>query len=82
MTTAETPDQIRLFQLLSARQAVLLESKGLRRSRFRQGVRGLWAVYYGMPKRSPALAVVDRMNEEIAQLQERLQPSPQLELPI
>lgn len=76
MQIAETPRQIRLFQLISAKHAILLEAKGLRHSRFRCGVRGLWAKHYGLPPRASHAKVVARIQEEIDFL------SKQQELPL
>jgi hypothetical protein len=76
MIIADNPRDIRLFQLIAAKHAISLEAKGLRHSRFRCGVRGLWAKHYGMPPRSKPLAVIARIQEEIDSL------SPQQELPL
>ena len=64
----DTPAKIRLFQLISAKHAIGLEAKGMRHSRFRCGVRGLWAKHYGMPPRSKAPAVIARIQEDIDKL--------------
>ena len=78
---ADTPDKIRLFQLISAKHAIGLEAKGLRHSRFRCGVRGLWAKHYGMSPRSKPEAVIARLQEDINALHSKLNP-PQEELPL
>jgi len=75
---ATEPCEIRLLQLLAAKHAIGLEAKGLRHSRFRCGVRGLWAKHYGMPPRSKPLAVIARIQEEI----DSLSADPQQELPL
>ena len=72
------PNGTRLFQLVAVKHAILLEAKGLRHSKFRCGVRGLWAKHYGMPPRSKAIAVIARIQEEI----DSLAPNPQEELPL
>lgn len=79
----DTPDKIRLFQLISAKHAIGLEAKGMRHSRFRQGVRGLWAKHYGMPPKSHPEAVIARIQEEINELDRKIQfTENQLELPL
>jgi len=72
------PHETKLFGLVAAKHAIILESKGLRNSRFRCGVRGLWAKHYGMPPRSKPLAVIARIQEEI----DSLSADPQQELPL
>jgi len=80
---ADTPDKIRLFQLISAKHAIGLEAKGLRHSRFRQGVRGLWAKHYGMPPRSRPEAVIARIQADIDDLAAKIEfDANQLELPL
>ena len=79
MVTADSPNTVRRFQLAAAKHAIALEAKGMRHSRFRKGVRGLWAEYYGMPKRSTHLAVIERIQEEIDTL---TAAAKQMELPL
>lgn len=82
MTVADTPESIKLLQLISAKHAILLEAKGLRHSRFRCGVKGLWAKHYGLPARTPHVKVVERLQQDIDELAERVRPNPQQELPL
>lgn len=83
MLAADTPDQIKLLQLISAKHAILLEAKGLRHSRLgRNGVKRLWAKHYGMAARTKHLDVIARMQQDINELAERIQPNPQQELEI
>ena len=79
VASATTPGEIKLFQLIAAKHAILLEAKGLRHSRFRCGVRGLWAKHYGMPPRSKALVVAARIQEDIERLSFEIN---QLSLPL
>ena len=79
MTTADSPNTVRRFQLAAAKHAIALEAKGLRHSRFRKGVRGLWAAHYGMPPRSTPQAVIARIQQEIDEL---TSASNQMELPL
>ena len=73
MLVADTPDKIRLFQLISVKHAIKLEKLGMRHSRFRCGVRGLWAKHYGMPPRSKADAVLARVQVEIDFLKDKIE---------
>ena len=74
MTVIDDPKAIKLFGMKAARQAILLEAKGLRHSRLHRqgGVRGLWARHYGMPPRSKADAVIARLEEDIRDLEAQL----------
>ena len=72
MMIADTPDRIRLVQLISVKHAIKLEKLGMRHSRFRCGVRGLWAKHYGMPPRSKADAVLARVQAEIDFLKDKI----------
>lgn len=76
---SESPTRTRLVQLISAKHAIGLEAKGMRHSRFRQGVRGLWAAHYNLPKRSSHEAVIARIQEEIDELTFKAN---QMELPL
>ena len=80
-TVFDHPIQIRLAQLCSARAAIKLEKLGLRHSRIRCGVRGLWAKHYRMPLRSKHDAVIARITQEIKELEEKLNGQ-QPELPL
>lgn len=82
MHVASTPDEIRLYQLIAAKHAIMLEAKGMRHSRFRCGVRGLWAKHYGMKPRSKPLDVIARIQQDINELAERIKSNPQQELPL
>ena len=83
MMIADTPDKIRLVQLVSVKHAIKLEKLGLRHSKFRCGVRGLWAKHYGMPPRSKADAVLAKVQAEIDFLKDRIFHSDkQQELPL
>lgn len=74
------PVEIKLVQLISAKHAIKLEKLGMRHSRIRCGVRGLWAKHYKMPPRSSHDEVLTRIQEEITQLSEKLNGQRQLEL--
>jgi hypothetical protein len=79
MTIADTPDQIRLFQLISAKHAIGLEAKGMRHSRLRGGARKLWAIHYCMNPRAKHADVIARIQEEIDDLSQRVN---QMRLPL
>ena len=83
MTIADTPDQIQLVQLISAKHAILLEAKGLRHSRLgRNGVKRAWAKHYGLSARAPHLSVIARLQEDIFILADRINTPKQEELPL
>jgi len=75
------PLEIRLFKLIAAKHAILLESKGMRHSRLARqgGVRGLWAKHYGMAKNTKADVVIAAIQKDIDELKSQLD---QLELPL
>ena len=81
-TIADTPPTIRLFQLISAKHAILLEAKGLRHSRIRGGVRGMWAKHYGLAAKTPAVVVLDHIKREMEEIRGRIVADNQLELPL
>jgi len=79
---ADTPDKIRLFQLITVKHSIGLEAKGLRHSRFRCGLRGLWAKHYGMSPRSKPEAVIARVQQDIDALVTKIDHDNQMELPL
>ena len=79
---ADTPAKIRLFQLIAVKHAILLEAKGLRHSRIRGGVRGLWAKHYGLAAKTPAVVVLDHIKREMEEIRGRIVADNQLELPL
>ena len=79
---ADTPATIRLFQLIAAKHAILLEAKGLRHSRIRGGVRGLWAKHYGLAAKTRAVVVLDHIKREMEEIRGRIVADNQLELPL
>jgi hypothetical protein len=69
---ADHPDDIRAWQLITARGAVRLEAKGLRHSRLGpNGAKKLWAKHYGLSPRVKHEVVIARMTQEIELLQEK-----------
>ena len=76
---AEGPDETRLFQLIAAKHAILLESKGMRHSRLGQnGLKRAWAKHYGLSARTKHLEVIARLQVDIEALHTKLH---QLKLP-
>lgn len=64
------PRLIRAWQMKVVRKAIKLESIGLRHSKFRGGVKSLWAAHFKMPTRSSPQAVLDRLQAEITKLEQ------------
>jgi hypothetical protein len=72
-----TPEQIRLVQLLSARGAIRLEQRGLRHSRLgKNGVKRLWVKHFHLPPRTSFDELLDRFDLEINKLKEQLNVNP------
>ena len=81
MQVYDTPDKIRLFQLIAAKHAILLEAKGLRNSRLgRNGLKRSWAKWYGLKPRATHLEVVERLQQEIDEVGLRVAAPKQQEL--
>lgn len=78
----DNPTSIRLFQLASARKAIKLESLGMRHSRLARlgGAKGLWAKHYGLSPRVKHQVVIDRITQEMSELEEKLNAQPELPL--
>lgn len=54
----------RIYQMVAAKGAIKLEAAGLNHSSGRS-VRRHWAIHFSMPAKSPAVAVIARIQQEI-----------------
>jgi len=64
--TATGPDAIRYFQLAAVKWALSLEILGMKRRG--KSVRSMWAKHYGLPPRTRAEVVRERVVAEMAEL--------------
>lgn len=80
---AQGPLETRLFSLIAAKHAILLEAKGMRHSRLgKNGCRRAWAKHFGLSTRAKPEVIIARIQEDIDKLSIEIRFNNQQELPL